>query len=351
MALQDIRPMAYPDFRGGYLNSTDSGVIIDAADEGVACIFQAEADDTIAEVNFRIRVHTTGATLEVRLETVNASGQPSGTLLAAGASGTVTTTGVGRENCVITTPPTVSKGDFIALVIKQPAASPGNCQINCHTPQGTANSFPYVMTDLGGSGWVRNNSFHAISATIEYGTAGILPSVILGAHVGESGLTINTGTTPDERGNKFVLPHAVRVTGLTVRQGTVAADVVFTLYDSNDNELATLTVPQNNMRNANQVSATFLFDDTVTLVAGDTYRLTYKSADTNNVTMFGCTFDDAEDIGGWVDRGYVQSTSRTDDGSWTDSETTLLWMGLLIDQIDDGEGGGAGSGAGHIIGG
>lgn len=344
MALQEIEPLAYPDFRSALIAGADQGLVIDAADEGVACIMQAAFTDSIASIRFRVRVHTTGATLEVRLETVS-GGSPSGSLLAVGASGTVTTTGIGDYTCTITTPPSVTRGDFFAVVIKQPAVSAGNCQINTMSVIGNV-GMPRTLQYV--SSWAFNRSV-ALAVEVNYTVNGAGTQLTAGVFTDDTALTINTGTTPDERGNVFTIPVTMQVFGCVMRSGQATGNLVLTLYDATGSVLTSLTVPSSSVDTSNTIVHQYRFPDLVTLTAGETYRLTYRSDSGSNVIGFQTSFATASNIDGWVTNGVVLSTFRTDAGAWTDSNLGLVWLGLLINAIDVSSGG-SGGGGGRIIG-
>lgn len=332
VGFQTIEPLAYPDFRSGWMNQADTALLLDAASEMGALMCQATATDTITKIHFNVRDHTTGATLDVRLETIdNTTGLPSGNLIAVGASGTVTTTGVGRYTCNIGTPPSVTKGDVFAVVIAQPAAASGNCSINGHS-LALASSFPTSAQKLGGGAWAFNRSYQ-MGVLVEY-SGGFHAQLHGCPFTVEASRTINTGTTPDERGNKFVFPMAVRISGFTMRTAVATGNMVVKLYDASDNVLATITVDNNNISATTDAVFSYLFSSSIEVAANVVVRLTVQSDSASTIFCRDTTFSSTDDVKGITGAVTVVSTTRKSAGVWTDSALVLTWLGVLIDGLD-----------------
>lgn len=338
MALKPIQYIAYPDFRLGEFAFTIGPRTINAADESIAWIGQAPVTDSLKFVRFWIEAHTTAADLEVRIETVS-NGLPSGTLIAAGAEGTVTSTGTGIHTATITTPPALSRGDIFAIVIKQPSSNFGDCQIRTLVTDSTQ-GFPLTALDVNGNGWLRLGNDASIAAVALWADAGIV-SAGLTQFVCEEleTVTLNTGTDPSEFGNKFTLGIAVSVAGVVLRtgNGSTSGDIKITLYDSDDTVLAQVTLPDALVRDVDLAVNTVLFEESVVLVANESYRLTIQSTSTSDVATFAVDTN-AGDLGAILTAGTVGATERAGSGEWTDSITKLAYIGLLKDKAEDGGG-------------
>ena len=332
MAMKSIQPLAFPEIRSSNAAGAgaDATLQIDASDEAGAVICQAEVTDSIIKVRFRCRTFTSNSTIEVRIETVT-SGAPSGTLLGTDSNGTVSVTAIGDYEVTLTTPVAVTRGDILAVVVKQPTAGFGNINLTCLQAL-TSLSFPRNMQRITGS-WVFNRA-QCLAVTIEYSTAGIVNQVNPGRFFDDQALTRNQSTSPNEQGTKFIFPGRVRVRGAIMRTGTATGNLVFSLYDSADTEIATYTLLAALVDTANGIPTTVLFPNSVTLEANQVYRLTYRSSNNSNVIGFQTRFDTANDLRAFVETGTIISTWRTGAGAWSDSDLGLVWIGLLIDGIE-----------------
>ena len=132
MTLQSNVPIPLWDLCG---HSTAGSVlatafVLDAANEGAAYIFDVRKAGTINKIAFYVAAHTTGATMECEVQTISTTtGLPSGTKFGSSTTGTVVTSGTGWYEATLSTGAAVVLGDRIAIVVKQPSSSPGNCAI------------------------------------------------------------------------------------------------------------------------------------------------------------------------------------------------------------------------------
>lgn len=151
--------------------------------------------------------------------------------------------------------------------------------------------------------------------------------------------TFNSGSTPDERGLHFTLPVTGACSGGWVRIDVdAAADLV--LYDSGNTVLASATITP--ARVTNSGLSTLVYWDPVTLSANQSYRLVVKPTSVSSVSLYDVDLSTAALQAGIPGGATWYSTSRTDGGAWTDTDTNRPWMGILLSQFDDGAGGGAG---------
>jgi hypothetical protein len=132
--------MAFQAFNGGFywpdpISTTniarllENELTIDASGEKVAVVFVAPKTGNIDSVSFYVKTKTTNGTLTLTLETVSATnGQPTGTLVDTGATGTFSNTASNQVATVTfgATLPAVTKGTQYAAVISQAA---GSCTI------------------------------------------------------------------------------------------------------------------------------------------------------------------------------------------------------------------------------
>lgn len=339
----------YPPLPYGITGGTSvSGTIfvLDASDEIAAIVCQAKEDITIQNICFRTGTVTTGATLDLRIETVGSTGLNSGTLfgtntniahvLADGDDNTWVTSANLTANASIT------KGQWFAIVVKNPNASPGNFQIvNYNEPVAF---HPYGINVL--------TTKQTVLPTIACKTSGGA-FVNLGPNyypaVSAADTAFNSSSTPDERGNVLTLPFKCRAVGIAF-YGFGAAGTTYdlTLYSSNGTSvLAAITVDSDVTQVASQGIQMFYFDDSpVELSAGTKYFITLKPSGATNVTLASFTVGEAGVLAALAGGTSVFLATKTDGGSPDETGTTTRSLiSLIIDQLDDG----AGSGGGMLV--
>lgn len=150
----------------------------------------------------------------------------------------------------------------------------------------------------------------------------------------------NSGSTPDERGLLFQVPFPARLAGVWARLISSAAfDLV--LYNAAGTAIATETIPFNNIYSSTGANAFYPFATPQSLTKNVDYRVVLKPGG-SNISLYDMDFNSsairAANPGGstWM------STSRTNAGAWTDTNTSLPFMGLVFDGFDDATGGGSG---------
>lgn len=344
MTLVDV-DLLYPEQLVPLTSSSFSSMLLDAAGESAAMIFEAPKTGTIDRVGFRTGTVTTGATLDVRLETVSATdGNPTGALLAAGSNAAVavTTSSIWHE-VTLTTPVAVTAGQLVALVIVNPAVSPGVLNIVRFSTNPNA-SLPY--TALFTTVWTKATTHGIFAVRYTDGTypriPGVLPVSILGPAA-----SINANSTPDEVGNRIVVPMACRVAGFYwwwFAAAAPLADLTLKLYDSTGTLLASRLVDKDSFMPSSVGAQLYLRLPTPVDLAAGMYRLTVNPASTTNENYTLMTTVASAGVMGAMPQGTnVYRTQRTNNGSWTDTSTERAWLGLWLSAIDDGAGSGGGA--------
>lgn len=313
---------------------------IDAAGESAAAIFRVPKTGTISAVTFRTATVTTGATVDVRLETVDlATGFPSGTLWAANTNGAQAIADA-NDNVVFTTTLTsgasVTQGDLIAMVIVTPS---GAMQITGWNTQ-NAVDFPYGA--LFTASWA---SVAAVApmAGMQYndGSYAFIPNIPVISTLTQT--SYGTGTNPNHRALRFQVTAPCRVCGYWV-VGDLDGDCdVLLVADSwdgtNGNALARVSLDTNVRRVTGFGAQLGAFDTSVTLTANTTYRLVLKPTTATTISMSAYTVASAAQLDqcGGNQQCYLSTANNPNDATdWTDTTTTRPLMGLMIDQFDDG---------------
>lgn len=329
-------------------------LVIDAASEKVGCVIQAPKTGTIDRVLFATATVTTGATVDVRVETVSTTdGLPTGTLFGTNTNASKVIAN-GDDNTHIETTLTagasVTRSDILALVVSNPAASFGNMQIAAHLGSARSGAFPYTCHFT--ASWAAQVAAnHSVAFAVRYSDGAwypVCPNALPVLTILSSSFASNS--TPDERGLKFKFPWPVRVRGFWMYGDTDPANSTVNLYDSDGSAvLNSLAIDKDQMANEIARNRWYLFDDVHELAADTFYRLTLVPDTTTSVTLGGFTVGAAAYLDAAPCGQNFHYTERTDAGAWTDTTTQRPFMGLLLDGFDDGAGGGGGGGGGPLI--
>lgn len=360
MTLAAIGLVAYPTrlLRAGAIGSTltRQNLTFDSTTDRVAFIGSMPVADTLDKVYFRTGTVTTGTTVEVRIESLS-NGRPSGSLIAAGASVTVEIADANDnawKTAAIGTPPTLAAGAEFAVVIKYSSGSTPNLQFTAAEAElhGLYGHSPACLQDTGAGTWA--NAAGQWNWIIEGGSSGVLHLPGLLPADGSGTLqAFNSGSSPDEYALKFVAPFKARCVGLSAALFNIAAGADFTLslwpasssvdgdalgQAARDGDLALSTTQDG------YVSAFFA---PVTLVAGTTYYAGIRADTANNLSAgllpapSGITNAmRGFPLGANTAHLSTRAWSAGSAGAWTDTTTTLPLISLLLDQLDDGAGGG-----------
>lgn len=314
--------------------------VIDAAGEKCATVFHVPKSGTIDRVSFRVASVGTSQTLRAGLETLDASGDPSGTQYGGSAVGTQASPAGGNTyEVTLGTPATATLQDRVALVL-QFNATVGNVTFaGVQRGIGTAGSgFPYSDNFTGT--WAKTNNA-LLNCAIRYND-GTYANI---GHV--PGVTtqplFNTGTTPDEVGNLWTPPFACAVGGIwAVFDLDVNADCI--LYDTDGTAVlgsATMLAVERGAVGLSMFEG--LFADQ-TLTVGQAYRLILRpGAASPNLLATRCTVPSAAYLGSLPGGTVLYETSRTNVGAWTDTNTQRILCGPILTKLDDGTGGGGGA--------
>ena len=342
MALQTIPGggIFIPDYAGWRGLPGFNSQLIDASGERAAAIFKVPKSGTISKVGFRTGTVTTPQTLRVRLETVT-SGDPSGTLYGSSTAGTQAAPASNTFYTVaLGTGATATLGDLVAAVVDFDSTV-GNLNISA---LGFGCIFPY--TDLFTAAWVRSNWTPVISLEYDdgsYAYTGMMPVSTLTQY------TYASGSTPDERALQFSLPFPCRAVGCWINvDSDNPLDVV--LYEGTTS-LTSISL-DTNTRGLNTDAPYYLpFSTAQSLTANTTYYLSIKPTSVSNITLQYFSVSAAAVMNSFIGGTSFIEATRTDAGAWTPSTTTRPFLGVVIDQFDDGAGAGGGPVGNNLRGG
>lgn len=364
MTIQNL-PMAVlmPPVTNGNGQSTAAGVSMvtamtfDGTGDRLALITWVTETRLLRTVWFRTgTVTTAGATFQIQIEGVDASGNPDGVAKYTNANGTVnvaTTDDSIWKGVVINGGDgvTVTKGDLIAVVLTVSSGTP-NTVIIAGTPTTVGwvyGNMPYLVQDTGGGSWAR-----LASAS----TALCLAFKDLEDFWQVPGGTVTHGLTHQaigndaERGLRFQVPWPMRVTGMRVRMPNLAAGSAFRarLYSGTTTVLAESINSSTDIDGDVVSLATqdnfydIFFPESPELAANTTYYATIWQKNANSVSIHEATVSSADYMAAMSCGAEWHSCSRAagGTGAWTETDTIRPDMYLWVDGFDDGAGSGGG---------
>jgi hypothetical protein len=315
-----------------------AGNTLDAAGEYEAHIISPITSMTVSHVAIRMSAATGSPTVIVRLESADASGNPSGTVLGATNNATVT-------SGTLTTAVTVlALGESATLV-------PGtNYFLKLIYNSGTS-----VATRLTNANVVHNLPYRVANVTgsAVKSTNPIVPWFALGSSstsfyhlpnywpMDAFSQSTFTNTNSAVRGNKCTMQFPCRIVGMQITGGTSLGDYNILLQDGSNNTLEGSAIDGDHNVASSNLCKIHLFDTPVVVAVGDVIRYGVEPTSATAVnyalaTTFGTDYMSASPGG-----PNLMGSSRAS-GTWTDDTDGYYLMDLLVDQIDDGTGGGGG---------
>lgn len=312
---------------------TFSAGTLDAVGEKAAVVLRIPKTGTISKIGFRSGAVTSAGDADIRLETVT-GGEPSGTLVAAGANVTVNINANAWFTATLSTPCAVTAGDEVAIVIANTTGNynivgPNNPMIACTYPYGT----------LFTTAWAKQSIRYSVALEYNDGSYGYLPTVLPLMNITTN--TYGTGSTPNERGMKFRLGYSARVVGAwAFIDPDAACDLI--LYGADPSQMpltgGSLSLSSASRQGTNQGLFLVHFPTPQTLLANTYYRLTLKPTTASTVTMADFDVNSAAIYTGAVEGGSdFQFTTRSG-GAWTDTDQRRPLLGLMVDGIELGAG-------------
>lgn len=317
----------------------------------IASVFRAPRSGSITHVKIRTGNITTTADLTVGLYNVDSGGNPTGTALGSGTIASPTANTVYE----VTLFPSVSVtiGDWLAVVVEH------NGSGNLYLASGVAlvNTYsrtPYDVSYNSGA-WTTRNA-HLMLCSLRYGTDGYVPSGLMPVISSIQIPTYNSSSSPNEYGNKLVLPFPARIWGILCEHVFSAlGGYRLNIYDAAGNELSSTA-------GGNEIPANYQFDNdgwvlvwfhTPIDVGAGTYYVTKLPTSTTNVKGRTVIYPSDSELQAGLWGVDIHQVTRTGGGSWTESNDRHFNIFPILSAFDNAAGGG-GSVAGfpfppHIV--
>ena len=309
-----------------------------------AIITGAPKTGSIRKVHWRTtNITTAGADpLDIRIETVDAAGLPSGTLWGTNTNIPYT---LGAANSwqvsdALTADAVITDTDvLIAIVISNPVANFSNFQM-ASIVSAMAGSAGRPYQAMFTTGWAVQNVVPVFALEYSDGSIEYIP----GAWPIEefTSATVSNATTPDEIGFRFQVPFRARARGFwMVKRCSSNADLDIVLYDAAGTQALVKSFDADLFRAP--MSSEILeehFDGTLILEPGTVYRLAYKSTTAVTGEVFYMNVNSAALMNAMPGGADAYWTERSAAGTWTDITTRWPLMGVHLDQLSDDIGAG-----------
>jgi hypothetical protein len=353
--------MALQTFGGGLLypppeygmasnNSPDyeADLLLDADGEKWAFVFRAPKAGDLSKVRFRTKTVTTGDTLKISFQDVDATdGDPDEVVdqsvtqvIGDGDDDTGFYVTMGSNR-------TVAKDELCSLVVEFNSYVAGNLNLlGRYALNPVSRVAEYYLTQKDGT-WTKDK-IKQPAFSIEYsdGSYAWLPWSSPSGDITTT--TFNSGSTPDEIGNKITLPFPATCIGLWAYvDGDNAFDLV--LYDDSDTARMTISM-DSDVRAATACQRYERYASSTWDIPKDTaYRVMIKPG-ASNITAYDQDLVAAAAQDQMIGGQNVLKSSRTDAGGWTDDTSNRIPCGLILGAFDDGIGGGGGLVASGLVG-
>lgn len=336
-------PIPYPDILGEPQGGTISTLAtLDAAGEYLAFVFSARENMTISHLGFLTSSVTGSPTADMRVETVGTDGLPSGTLWAANTNAVSATLTNGWNLTALTASASVTQGQMVCGKVAYNSGTSftvrqaGALRIHSGLPYFVVNTGTPTKTQFGSA---RGILGVGSSSTTFYplGRA-VMPITAITA------VSFNN-TNSAKRGVRFQVSFKCRAAGLRLYPSTATGNFNVILENDAGSELSSSSTAFDGDHSPNIAEGVIdvFFDNPVELSPATWYRAVLEPSSATNISLTTVDLPSADYRSGtpWGSNALYTTFAS---GSYTDTDTdTLPLMDILIDQLDDGAGGGGAS--------
>jgi hypothetical protein len=370
MTIQTVPRSYFPDWRASRLNSTAFSTTfltlatLDGASDAVMWAGDSPVTDSLTVVYFRtgvVSVTSGPLNFEVRIETVS-NGRPTGTLYDTNTSATVAIADTDDnvwKTATLTAAASLTRGTPFAIVIKAPGSGTFSVIIAGVPPnsgtQPICANWPVCGVDTDGNGTY--DSMVVASAPCLVPKIGSTPCQLEGCAPWDS-LAIsnfNSSSTPDAKALRYNDAVPRRVIGVEVLMANVSAgsDFTFSIFpDSGSSQSDADALAQTAHDGDGTVGTTQdgwvqrFFASAVTLSANTTYWIEVRADTANNLAVVVATVPSISAFlvatpGGSSCYLGTRSWSAGSAPAYTQDSTSVPFIRLIVDGLDDGAGGGS----------
>lgn len=347
MAIVTCPQCQYPPLPGGLSSGqiSISTSTMNASGDRVAFIVTCPKAGTLDRFEFRTGLVTNNPDNGIRLsfQTVNpANGDPDGTqsqfrdITGTLAASTWQVPGLMTSDGTDTgTKRTVAAGELLACVIdfvsfvasdsfqvQYLGYSIALSGLNSYVDDGSSGAY---VKDSSSKGMLALRYNDGTYAEFSYGAWPIMTS---------TSTAFNSGSTPDERAIRCQVPFSMRALGVWIMVDVDnPCDIV--VYDAGGGVVDTISLDPD-IRATTTGGPYFCYfpNGPVTLTANSTYRISVKPTTGSNVTVFVYTVNSNGLLAAWPPGIEWYLSTRTDAGAWSDTTTSRILGGFIIDGVD-----------------
>lgn len=306
--------------------------VIDTAGDKVAFVLQAPKAGDIAKICYRVGTVTASDPFRVSLQSIDASGDPDGTILAHGDEAVAT-----ANTAYLTTLDaayTVTKGQILAVVFDVPSYTDANFNISSIAWL-QSSVFPY--RDVFSGTWAKATQAACVGLEYGDGTYAYIPHSIPPGAVGNTNL--DTDSDPEEYGNWFQVPIASQCIGVWFCLDVVDGATFKVNLSNAAGVLATATPDLDAFVDDYTKPYYLLWNTAVDLVADTDYYITLQALTGTAVAFRYYDVNKAAAMAqmDWGLKCY--SVAKSDAGVYTTTATRRYACGVIIDQITTVAGG------------
>jgi hypothetical protein len=330
----------YPHLYGTGSSSIDwatgDSFTLNATADRVAFVFTVPVDGDIEGLVFATRSVTTSQSLDIRLETIDSDGHPTGTLVATGAEGTQASVASNTQYLVsLGTPYAAQAGAVLALIIRFTSTA-GNLNILGTHGSSSVLCVQHPYLDFNGAGsWAiydRVCNF-AVKISGGYPFCGGLPYREIVKYEYENGYQV---------GLRFKLAVGMKICGLWARFARYTNDTygaTLRLYNPADTVLASRNF--NDKATGGRGLHMFYFDE-IELAADTVYRITVEAAN----AAYGIFVEQVDGssnayLDAWPGGKECYLAEYEFGVGWSYSDSVRVTaMGIIVSALQGGGGGG-----------
>lgn len=268
--------------------SSDPGAAYtnDASGEKTAVDFTVRRGGAIRRIVVSFRFVTTGDTANVRIESPDANGMPSGSLWAANCNGTMTIASTDDnlliESNDLTSDCNVSAGDNIRLVIERGAVA-GNWGLNIN--QDALMEYDFTYSSNTTAGWVKNQRPATMFIKYSDGTYEVDNYYHIYGDTNLTNITFNNTSNPNFYGNKITVPFDAKVIGANLFLDA-DGDSVVNVSNGSQVYLATCTFTTTHRSVTSVNQSRCYFNTSVNVSSGTPFYIFHRPTTSTSATIY-----------------------------------------------------------------